>query len=176
MDHTCAKLPTLVCQGGQDKVPSGAKLPIARCNFMPSYPSQAIACHVAHRKVPLPAKLPIVRCLHVPHLTVPLDAYVTPRKVLSCGMLPITRCHRVQNLSCQGAIVWLRCPLCGALGGYRMEPSCAYVPYVKVPSFAYVPHVKVPSCAFVAHRMCPLLCSKLYIAWGALCVPREVIP
>ena len=54
-----SKLPTSLCQGGHVKVPSCAKLPIARCNRVPSYPSQGvIACQVSHRKVALRGKFP----------------------------------------------------------------------------------------------------------------------
>ena len=74
-----------VCQGGQVMEPSCAKLPIARCHCVPSWPSQGtIACQVAHRK--------------------PL-----------CAKLCIARCHCVQSYTSQGAIACLSCPSQGAI-------------------------------------------------------------
>ena len=141
MVHPCAKLQASMCQGGQVKVPTCAKLPIARSHSVQSCTSQVPLCaklpiashcvpscssqgaivrHVTHRKVPLHA--------YIAHHKVPLHAYVAHHKVPSCGMMPITRCQSVQNLLCHGAIVWLRCPLPSAIGGYRMVPLCAKFP------------------------------------------------
>ena len=166
--------------------PSYAKVAKSRCHCVPSCPSQgAIAYQVAHRKVPLLTKLPIAsHCVPSCPSQGAIVCHVAHHKVPSCGILPIARCYLVQNLLCQGVIVWRRFLLRGAIGGYLMVPpwtkfpislSHAYVPHVKEQSCAYFPHVKVPSFSFVAHPMCPLLCPKFSIAWGAPRVPREAI-
>ena len=110
-------------------MPLRAKYSIPRCHCVPSFPWQsAIMCHDAHRKVLL--------C-----------AYIAYRKVPSCGMMPIARCNRVQNLLCQVAIMWLRCLLRGAMGGYCMVPPYAKFPFScshLVPIFAMSRCHRVP--------------------------------
>ena len=125
---------------------------------MPSFPSQALACKVAHPKLVLRAKLPIARCHHVPccpsqggivclrflsqGAIVWHDAH---RKVQSCAEFIMSSCHRVATLPimrCHGRLPH-GSPVCQV--SRLMEPSCSYVPHVKVSSCAYVPHVKVPS-------------------------------
>ena len=155
---------------------------------MPSFPLQgAIACQVAHHK-PLRAKWPIARCHCVPCCTSPgaiaclhfpsqgaIVWHIAHRIVPSCAKFIMSRCHHVATFP----IAWCHGRLSHSSPVYQvshlMEPLCAYVPHVKVWSCAYVPHVKVPSYALVAYRVCPLLCPKLSIAWGAPRVSREVI-
>ena len=121
---------------------------------MPSCPSQgAVACQIAHPKVPL-------------------RAYISHRKVPLCGILPNTWCHRVQNLLCQGAMVWLCCQLRGAIGGYRMVSPCAKFTISWCHCVATLPiawchrrlshgsltyqvsHLMAPSCAHVPMSRC----------------------
>ena len=175
--YPCAKLPAFLFQGGHVKVPLYAELPIARCHCVPSCPSQgAITYQVANRK-PLRAKLPIARCHRVP--CCPSQGaivwHIAHRKVLSCAKFIMSRCHRVATFP----IAWCHRRLSHGSPmdqvSHLIEPSCAYVPHVKEQSCAYFPHVKVPSFSFVAHPMCPLLCPKFSIAWGAPRVPREAI-
>ena len=146
------------------KVPLHAKLPITS-PCMQSCPSQrAIVCHVTHRKV----------LLH---------AYVAYRKVPSCGMMPITRCNRVQNLLCQVAILWLRCLLRGAMGGYHMVPPYAKFPISwshRVPMFPMsrcrcLPMFPKSRCHCVPWSpiACPLVVPKVVHRMGRLpCVNR----
>ena len=53
----------------------------------------------------------------------------------------------VQNLLCQGAIVWLRFPLCGTLGGYHVVTLCAKFPISwshRVPTLPFARCHRVP--------------------------------
>ena len=169
MVYPCAKQPASLCQGGK-----------SWCQCVPSCPSQgAIVCQVAHHK-PLCAKLPIATCHCV--LRFPSQGgivclcflsqgaivwHIAHHKVPSCAKFIRSRCHRVTTFPIVGYHGRLShgSPVCQV--SHLMEPSCAYVPHVKVLLYAYVPHVKVPSCVLVTYRVCPLLCSKLSIAWGA---------